>query len=384
MRKICVITGSRAEYGLLKWVIDGINKNNNMELILLAAGMHLSPEFGLTINEIKDDGYHITDEVEMLLSSDTSSSICKSVGLGLIGFSEKLKIYQPDIVVLLGDRYEVFSAAVASLISCIPIAHIHGGETTEGAIDEALRHSITKMSHFHFVASEVYKKRVIQLGEDPRRVFNVGGLGIDNIRKINFLSRSEIEQKLNLKFGIKNLLITFHPETLDAFSNRSKTTELLSALKLFKDITLIFTMPNADTNGRIIGDLIKRFCDTRENAYYYKSLGQKNYFSCLNYCDGVLGNSSSGILEVPTFKKGTINIGDRQQGRLRANSVIDCEPNKEEIINAINKLYLKEFNRKIKNVSNPYGKEGTNEAIVGILGEVNLENIIKKRFNDVI
>ena len=384
MRKICVVTGSRAEYGLLKWVIDGINQNNNMELVLLAAGMHLSHEFGLTINEIRDDGYKITDEVEMLLSSDTSSSVCKSVGLGLIGFSEKFKIYQPDIVVLLGDRYEVFSAAVAALISCIPIAHIHGGETTEGAIDEALRHSITKMSHFHFVASEIYKKRVIQLGEDPQRVFNVGGLGIDNIRKIDFLSRSEIEQKLNLKFGIKNLLITFHPETLDAFSSRNKITELLNALRVFKDITLIFTMPNADTSGRVIGDLITCFCDERDNAYHYKSLGQINYLSCLNYCDGVIGNSSSGILEVPTFKKGTINIGDRQKGRLRAKSVIDCEPNKEEIVKAINKLYLKEFSREIKNVSNPYEKEGTSEAIVGILGKVKLENIIKKRFNDLI
>lgn len=382
-RKICVVTGSRAEYGLLRFLIDMIEKSDELELILIVTGMHLSYEFGLTISDIENDGHLVSDKVEMLLSSDTKSSICKSIGLGLIGFSDKLNFHKPDLLVILGDRYEIFAAAISALISCIPIAHIHGGESTEGAIDESIRHSITKMSNLHFVATKKYAERVIQLGESPQNVFNVGGLGLDNINTMRFLSKNKLQSLLNFEFGSKNLIITFHPVTLEFNSGRNQMKELLDALYELEDINLIFTMPNSDANGRIIMEMIEEFCKKRNNAKSYKSLGQSKYLSCLKYVDGVVGNSSSGLIEAPSFNKATINIGDRQKGRLKAKSIIDCSPDKISIINAINKIYSKDFQKKLKNLINPYGDGGASESIVKIISEIKLDGIIKKKFHDI-
>ena len=381
-KKICIVTGGRSEYGLLRWLIDDIEKSDNFELILIATGTHLSQEFGLTIKEIEKDGYKINDKVEILLSSDTSTSICKSIGLGLIGFSDKFDFYKPDLLLILGDRYEIFSAAVSAMVCCIPIGHIHGGETTEGVIDESLRHGITKMSHYHFVAAEEYKNRVIQLGENPQRVFNVGGLGIDNIKKLNLLSRDKLEKSLDFKIGKKNLLVTFHPVTLEKDSSQTQIIELLQALERFPDINLVFTMANSDTNGRIINKCIENFCIKRKNASYYKSLGQIKFLSCLKYFDGIIGNSSSGLIEVPSFKKGTINIGERQNGRLRAESVIDCGTKKNEIIQAINTLYTNEFRLNLDNTKNPYGDGGASQSIMNIIKRLDMSNILKKKFHD--
>ena len=383
LRRICVVTGTRAEYGLLRWVIDEIENSKKLELILLVTGMHLSPEFGLTIDNIKKDGYKVTDKVEMLLSSDSSSAISKSIGLGLIGFSDKYELYKPDLVILLGDRFEILSAAISALIACIPIAHIHGGESTQGVIDESIRHSITKMSNLHFVAASTYQERVIQLGESPEYVFNVGGLGIDNINKLKLLDKNNLQELLDFKFGARNLIITFHPVTLEKNSSRKQFKELLDALDSFLDINLIFTMPNSDTDGRVIMQMIEEFCKKRKNAKCYKSLGQINYLSCLKYVDGVVGNSSSGLIEAPSFKKGTINIGDRQRGRLKAISIIDCAVEKSEIISAIKEIYSEEFQIKLKKTINPYGDGGASKEIVNIITKISLNNILKKRFHDI-
>ena len=383
VRKICVVTGTRAEYGLLRWVIDGIEKSKKLELSLIVTGMHLSPEFGLTINDIKKDGYKVTDKVEMLLSADTPSAISKSIGLGLIGFSDKYNLHKPDLLILLGDRYEILSAAIAALISCVPIAHIHGGESTEGAIDESIRHSITKMSNLHFVAASSYKKRVIQLGESPEYVFNVGGLGMDNINKLQLLNKNNLQELLDFKFGSKSLMITFHPETLEKNSSEDQMKQILEALNSFSDINLIFTMPNSDADSRVIMKIIEDFCKKRRNSKFFVSLGQVNYLSCLKYVDGVVGNSSSGLIEAPSFKKGTINIGDRQKGRLKANSIIDCSAVKSEIISAIKKMYSADFQINLKKTINPYGNGGASKEIIKIINKVNLNNVLKKRFHDI-
>lgn len=331
-RKICVITGTRADYGLLRWLILEISKSSKLDLQIIATGMHLSPEFGLTYKEIENDGFLIHKKIEILLSSDSTVGVSKSIGLGLIGFSEAFADLNPDIILVLGDRFEILAATVAALISRIPVAHLHGGETTEGAFDEGIRHSITKMSHLHFVAANEYRNRIIQLGEDPSNVFLVGGMGIDGIKKSNLLKKEELESSLNIKFKKNNLLITFHPVTLEESTAKVQMIELLLSLEtLSPEIGLIFTMPNADTDGRIIFELVKEFTSSHSNAWYFTSLGQTRYLSCLQFVDAVVGNSSSGIIEAPSFKIGTINIGDRQKGRLRAKSIIDCEPKKIEI-----------------------------------------------------
>ena len=381
-RKICVVTGTRAEYGLLRWVMEGIRQAPGLDLQIVVTGMHLSPEFGLTYREIEEDGFTIDKKVEMILSSDTPTAIAKSMGLGLIGFGEVLHQLQPDIMLILGDRFELFSAAVAALVAQIPIAHLHGGESTEGAFDEAIRHSITKMSHLHFVAAEEYRKRVIQLGEHPERVFLVGGLGIDNIKKLNLLDRSALETSIDFNLGAKNLLITFHPVTLEKQTSTKQMGELLAVLNTLDDTHLIFTMPNADTDGRVIIDIINKFVAEHPNARAYTSLGQLRYLSCIQYVDGVIGNSSSGLLEVPSFAKGTINIGDRQGGRLKANSVIDCSPDKNSITSAIEKLYSNTFQTILKTVENPYGTGGASKKIVETLEEISMDNVLKKCFFD--
>lgn len=380
-RKVCVVTGTRAEFGLLRWLMGEIQSHPQLELQVIATGMHLSPEFGSTYREIEEAGFEIDARVEMLLSSDTSTAVTKSMGLGVIGFADAFERLAPDIVVVLGDRFEIFAATSAAMIAGVPVAHLHGGETTEGAFDEAIRHSITKMSHLHFVAADEYRQRVIQLGEHPDRVFNFGGMGIDAIRRIKLLSREELERSLELSFGEKSLLVTFHPVTLEGgASSAAQMGELLAALEGLDDTTLIFTMPNADTGGRELSAMVREFAQGHPNAKVYMSLGQLRYFSCLAQIDGVVGNSSSGLAEAPSFKIGTVNIGDRQKGRLKANSVIDCEPNQKAIEAALEQLYSAEFQASLAAVSNPYGNGGASKAIVKALAEYPLENIRKKQF----
>ncbi len=381
-KRICVITGNRAEYGLLRMVMQGIADDDELGLQIIVTGSHLSPEFGLTYREIERDGFKIDKKVEMLTSSDTAVGTTQSMGLGLFGFANALHELTPDMILVLGDRFEIFSAVVAALIACIPVAHLHGGETTEGAFDEAIRHSITKMSHLHFVATEKYRQRVIQLGEHPDRVFLVGGVGIDNIKKLKLLSRPALEKALKFKLGKKNLLVTFHPATLDSAAPADQMHELLEALETLEDTNLIFTMPNADTNSRVLVSMIRGFVARHSNARVYISLGQLLYLSCIHYVDGVLGNSSSGLIEAPSLRKGTINVGDRQQGRIRADSVIDCDPDRYSIIAAIQQLYSPVFQEKLKTTINPYGEGGASEKIVRILKEYSLESILKKTFYD--
>jgi GDP/UDP-N,N'-diacetylbacillosamine 2-epimerase (hydrolysing) len=381
-RKICVITGTRAEYGLLRWVMQGIKDDPDLTLQVIATGMHLSPEFGLTYREIEKDGFQIDRKVEMLTSSDTSVGIAKSMGLGLIGFADALNELKPNLIVVLGDRFEIFAAVSAALVARIPVAHLHGGETTEGAFDEALRHSITKMSHLHFVAAEPYRQRVIQLGEQPDRVFLVGGLGIDNIKRLKLLERAELEAALDLKLSSRNLLITFHPVTLETSTAADQMAELLAALAELKNTLLIFTLPNADTDGRILIQMVDQFVAMHPNSRAYTSLGQLRYLSCIAHVDGVVGNSSSGLGEAPALKKGTVNIGDRQRGRLQANSVINCEPIRQSVEAALVKLYSADFQASLSGVINPYGEGGASEKVVKVIKRFEIDGIVKKSFYD--
>jgi GDP/UDP-N,N'-diacetylbacillosamine 2-epimerase (hydrolysing) len=318
----------------------------------------------------------------MLTSSDTSVGIAKSMGLALIGFADALNDLKPDLIVVLGDRFEIFAAVSAALVARIPIAHLHGGETTEGAFDEALRHSITKMSHLHFVAAEPYRQRVIQLGEQPDRVYLVGGLGIDNIKRLKLLHRAELELAIDFKLGKRNLLITFHPVTLETATATEQLNALLAELDALSDTHLIFTLPNADTDGRALIQMVHQFVASHPNARAYTSLGQLRYLSCIAQVDGVVGNSSSGLAEVPSFKKGTINIGDRQRGRLQAASVINCEPTREGIRAALQKLCSPVFQSALWDVSNPYGDGGASAAVIHIIKSCALDGLVKKSFYD--
>jgi GDP/UDP-N,N'-diacetylbacillosamine 2-epimerase (hydrolysing) len=379
-RKICVITGTRAEYGLLRWLMQAVSDDSTLTLQVIATGMHLSPEFGLTFREIEEDGFCIDRKVVMLTSADTPVGIAKSIGLGVIGFADALENLAPDLLVVLGDRFEILAAVEAALVARIPVAHLHGGETTEGAFDEAIRHSITKMSHLHFVAATEYRRRVIQLGEDPKRVFLVGGLGVDNIRRQKLLDRRDLEAAMDFELGRKNLLVTFHPVTLEDVSASGQMAELLAALHALKDTKLIITKPNADTDGRVLLGMIDEFVATHPNAKAFSSLGAQRYLSCIAQVDGVVGNSSSGLTEVPSFCKGTINIGDRQRGRLKADSVINCNPTRMDIAAAIEALYDTDFQRKLQSTVNPYGAGGAVERILDVLKHVSLEGLIKKKF----
>ena len=381
-RKICVVTGSRADYGLLRSVIQAIKDDPNLDIQVVATGMHLSPTFGLTYKEIEADGFFIDEKVEVLNEFDTPYEISQSIAKGITGCAKVFSKLEPDLVLLLGDRFEIFSAAIAAYVALIPIAHIHGGELTGGALDEAFRHSISKMSSLHFVAAEEYKKRLIQLGENPKNIYLAGGLGVESIKRHKLLNKQELENELNIKFLDKSLLITFHPVTLDIESSELQFRELLEALSNFKDTTLIFTMPNADNGGRKLIKMVEEFVIENKNAKAFISLGQILYFSCISNMDGVVGNSSSGIIEVPSFKKATINIGDRQLGRLQAESIINCKPLKTDILNAIEKLYSPSFKILLDRVTNPYSETGVNEKIIEVLGTISLDGIIKKAFHD--
>ena len=383
-RKICIVTGTRAEYGLLYWLMKEIQCDSSLELQIIATGMHLSPEFGLTYKKIEEDGFTINEKVEMLLSSDTPVGIAKSVGLGVIGFADALARQKPDILVVLGDRLEILAAAQAAMIARIPIAHIHGGETTEGAIDEAIRHAITKMSHFHFTAAEPYRRRVIQLGEAPERVLSYGAPGLDNIKKLKLLNRTAFEKAINFSLGKKSFLVTYHPVTLSSASPEQSFKELTKALDQFPEAKIIFTKANSDTAGRTINYNIEKYVEQNpQRAKVFTSMGQLLYLSAVKNMDIVIGNSSSGIIEAPSFHKPTVNIGQRQQGRLKADSVIDCEEQERAIVAAISKGLSSEFKITLKDTHNPYGRGNASLKIKDYLKKVSLENILMKKFYDV-
>ncbi len=382
MKNICVVSGTRSEYGQLRWVMQGIKDDADLRLQVIATGMHLSPEFGLTYRDIERDGFVIDRKLEVLLSSDSAVGVTKSVGLGTIAFADAFFNLQPDIVILLGDRFEAFAAATAAMMAGIPIAHLHGGEITEGAIDDAIRHAITKMSHWHFVAAEEYRQRVIQLGEAPERVMLCGGLGVDVIRKTPLLDRDALEASLEFKFGKRNLLVTFHPVTLAQDGGASQMEELLAALDTLQDTHLIITLPNADAGGRELIRMVEKFVATHSHAKAFTSLGQQRYLSCIAQVDAVVGNSSSGLSEAPSFKKASVNIGERQRGRLKAASVIDCAPLRKDIVEAVEKLYTPVFHATLKTVRNPYGQGGASDMIVETLKKLDTHSNLKKVFHD--
>jgi UDP-hydrolysing UDP-N-acetyl-D-glucosamine 2-epimerase len=379
-RKICVVTGSRAEYGLLSVVMKEIQKEPVFTLQVVVTGMHLSPEFGLTYTVVEKDGFAIDVKVEMLLSSDTPVGIAKSISLGVSGFADAFSGLAPDLVVLLGDRYEILAAAQAALVARIPIAHIAGGDTTEGAFDEAIRHSITKMAHLHFVTNDSAARRVCQLGENPEHIYSVGSPGIDAIKRAKLLDKKELEKELSFTFKQRNLLVTFHPVTLDAQPAAVQFRELLKALDSFgDDVGLLFTKPNADTDGRVIIAMIDDYVTKRAHAKAFPSLGQIRYLSMIAQVDAVVGNSSSGLYEVPSFKKPTVNIGDRQKGRLQASSVINCQPVSIDILRAIKEAFSKDCS----DVVNPYGNGDSAPKIVAALKAVpDYQALLKKHFFD--
>ncbi len=384
MKKICVVTGSRAEYGLLKPIMQSIKEDKELLLQVVATGSHLSTEFGLTYKAIENDGFFIDEKVEILLSSDTKIGINKSIGLAMISFGEVFERLKPDLIVILGDRYEILAVAICAMVCNIKIAHLHGGEITEGAIDDSIRHAITKMSHLHFTSTEEYKKRVIQLGEQIDTVFNVGAIGTENIKKIKLLNKEELEKRLNFKIKEKTIIVTFHPVTLENKKSKEQFQNLLNAIDSIKDINIIFTKANADTDGRIINNMIDDYVLKNKNTIAFDTMGQLNYFSTLQFVDAVVGNSSSGIIEVPSFKIPTVNIGDRQKGRICADSVINCDNEKLNIENAINKALGYEFKNKVKSFNNPYEKENTCENIIHYIKEFLKKNTdIKKKFYDI-
>ena len=386
MIRIGIMTGTRAEYGLLKSLMQEINKDNDLELYLIVSGMHLSPEFGMTYKEIEEDGFEINAKVEMLLSSDSPAGISKSIGLGVIGFADEFQRADLDMLILLGDRYEALSAAISAMVMRIPIAHLHGGELTEGAIDEGIRHSITKMSYLHFTSTEQYRSRVIQLGENPERVFYVGALGVENIKKINLMTKEELEKSIHFEIDENTVVVTYHPVTLENNTVEEQFLNLLKVLDRNPKIRMIFTKANADTNGRIVNELIDKYAaQNSERACAFMSLGQKRYLSALKYCRIVIGNSSSGIIEAPSFGKPIINIGDRQKGRICADSVINCGYTQQEIQQAMETALTEEFENKARNCRNPYEKENTAANIISVIKDYLLNDKIKlkKGFYDI-
>lgn len=383
MRKICVVTGSRSEYGILSRLMRLIQNDPELILQVIATNMHLSQEFGLTYKEIEKDGFVINRKVEMLLSSDTANATTKSVGLATIGFADAYEDLHPDLVLVLGDRYEILAAVTAALFFRIPVAHLHGGEITEGAYDNSIRHAITKLSHLHFTSAEAYRKRVIQMGEEPDKVFNVGALGVENIRYLHLLNKQELEESLNFHIGEKCVLVTFHPVTLENNSAEEQMRSLLMALDLIPDLRIIFTLPNSDTNGRIIISLINQFVEKNSaRSVVFASLGQLRYFSALKYVRAVIGNSSSGLIEVPSFGIPTVNIGDRQKGRLRADSVIDCEPLLHEITEKLGQALSVIKKNEAEKTVNPYSKDETANEILSVIMNTPLDNLIKKSFHN--
>ncbi len=383
-RIISVLTATRAEYGLLKPIINKLNTVKELDVRIVATGAHLSPEFGLTYKEIEKDGFKIDEKIEILLSSDTPSSISKSMGLAMISFADYFEKLNPDLLIVLGDRYETLAVTTTAMNQRIPIAHLYGGETTEGAIDESIRHAITKLSYLHFTSTEEYRKRVIQLGENPSRVYNVGAIGIENILNEKLLSKEDLEKELMLGLAKPYAVVTFHPVTLENNSSEKQIKTLFEVCKEYKDLSFIFTKANADAEGRIINQLIDRYAQENDNISAFTSLGMMRYLSALKYCLMVIGNSSSGLLEAPSFGIPTINIGDRQKGRMQASSIINCEPTKESIRCAIEQALSDSFKKKTKETANPYGDGKTSDKVIEVVKEyVFGEKIdLKKKFYD--
>lgn len=383
MRKICFFTGTRADYGIMSRLMRMVDDEPSCELQVIATNMHLSPEFGLTYKEIEADGIHINRKVEMLLSSDTSNGIVKSMGLATIGFADALEELSPDLVVILGDRYEMLCAAQSCLIYKIPIVHLFGGEITEGAFDDAIRNAITKLSHLHFTSTEEYRQHIIQMGEPSSHVFHVGALGVDNILSEPIMTRRELEQSLDFQLGEKFLLVTFHPVTMERNTTSEQCDNLLTALsEVNKDYKLLFTLPNSDTNGRIIMSKVKEYVKRHsERSFAITSLGKKRYYSALKYTTAVIGNSSSGLIEAPSFHIPTLNIGNRQKGRARGKSVIDVPSNLSDIQAGIKKILSPEFQIVAKNAHNPYEKANTLQNIFKVITTYSLEGLTNKTFN---
>lgn len=378
--RIGVVTGTRAEYGLLFWILKRLQDDPMLGLQLVISGAHLSPAHGLTYRDIEADGFRIACKVDLALEDDSVVGVTKALGRAAIGFADALAELRPDVLVLLGDRYETLAAAQAALIARIPVAHIAGGDVTEGAYDDAIRHSITKMSHLHFVTHEAAARRVRQLGEDPARIFNVGNPGLDYLRHLTLLEGESLARELGFSFRRHNLLVTYHPETLDQESTASRIAVLLAALeRLGKDVGIIFTFPNADTGNQAIRQQIETFVSRHDNSCVFASLGQHRYLSVLNAVDAVVGNSSSGILEAPSLRTPTVNIGDRQKGRPQAASVINCGYSADDIVSAVHRA----FELDCRAVTNPYGDGHASEKIVAILKKIDdPQKLIKKHFFD--
>ena len=380
--KICIITSARSDFGLLKNLIFEIRKNKNFILKVIASGTHFSKKYGYTYDEIKNSQIKVDAKIKCKFNSDDSVGISSVMSKCMMDTTKLLKKIKPNLLIVLGDRYEILASTISACLNRIPVAHIHGGEVTSGSIDDAFRHSITKMSNIHFVSNTIYKKRVIQLGENPKNIYVVGGLGVDSISKTKLIPKKELEKKLRINLNKKNFLINFHPETKNKNKAKKNINELLAALKTFKKVNLIFTWPGADLENKNIINAVTKFCKNRKNSFFFKSLGQINYFSLLKYVDAMIGNSSSGILEMPYFKKGTVNIGDRQSGRVQANSIINTKIKKKAIIKAIKKLFYKSFKKKIANNNFMYGPPGASKKITKILQKVNLNNLNEKVFFD--
>lgn len=381
MRKICVVTGSRAEYGILRRLMKAIKDDSELTLQIIATNQHLSKLQGETYKEIERDGFTIDYKVYMAddEAADNANTTAKSISKGVLGFADAFDVLKPDLLLILGDRYEMLAVASTALIYKIPIAHLHGGEITEGAFDDAIRHAITKMSHLHFTSTEAYRKRVIQLGEQPERVFNVGALGVENILKTDFMTKDEIEQSLNFKLTDRCFLCTYHPVTLSKMPSEAQILNLLKALDEYKEYHVIFTYSNSDTNSQIIIKRIQEYVDKNAGrCMFIPSLGQRRYFSVLKYLKAVIGNSSSGIIEVPSFGIPTLNIGDRQKGRIAADSVINCGYSTEEIKDGLPQAVAYEH----RSIDNPYYKEGTCQAILNTIKTFPLDNLIQKHFYD--
>jgi GDP/UDP-N,N'-diacetylbacillosamine 2-epimerase (hydrolysing) len=376
------VTGSRADYGLLKRLMKLIDSDPEMKLQIIVTGSHLSSKHGLTYKEIEEDGFQIDFKVDIIENIIDAQSTARAMSKAQIEITKILSEIKPDLILVLGDRYEILSAVISALLCNVPVAHVHGGEVTTGAFDDAIRNAITKMSHLHFVATANSRNRVIQMGEIPANTFNFGGLGVDAIQELNLLSKEEVEEELGMKFGAKNLLVTYHPETISKISPIEQIQVLLEALSLKKEINLIFTGVNADPGSDEISRAINQFVQSNSNSRLYASLGQRLYLSTLLYCDGVVGNSSSGILEVPSFKKATINIGSRQLGREMAESVINCELESGSIRKSIDKIYSKNFEMVLSEVSNPYGKGGASSKIFEEIKKFDLSNLVIKSFHD--
>ncbi|MBH1942478.1 UDP-N-acetylglucosamine 2-epimerase (hydrolyzing) [Mobilitalea sibirica] len=383
-KKISILTATRAEYGLLKPIIKKFQLVSEFDVRIVVTGAHLSSEFGLTYTEIEQDGIQIDEKIEILLSSDTPAAISKSMGLAMISFADYFEKLKPDMLIILGDRYETMAVAMVAMNHRIPIAHLHGGETTEGAIDESIRHAITKLSYLHFTSTEEYRNRVIQLGESPERVFCVGAIGIENILRETLMEKEELEKSIHFKLDQPYAVVTFHPVTLEDNKSEEQIKALLDVCGSYKNMKFIFTKANADSNGRIINQMIDSFVEKNEQAVAVTSLGMIRYLTALKYCKMVVGNSSSGLIEAPSFGIPTINIGDRQKGRLSAESVIHCEPIKEEIKQAFDLAISKEFQEKAKYTVNPYGDGNTSEKILDIIKDFLLNNKVnlKKKFYD--